>query len=63
MKINLVEDLNKYRKNRKLTYRDLASQLDTTPDIVWDLLNDRRRFIDLNVLHAALDLLNKTEEG
>ena len=53
----IVTQLKHYRKSNNLTYAELAKLLATTTDIVWDLLNNRRQYIDLKTLQRAQDLL------
>lgn len=61
MKINFVETLDKYRKDNNLTYRELGQRLNTTTDVAWDLLNNRRKFINLEILNRAMRLLSESE--
>lgn len=57
MKIKFIEDLKGYRKDNKLTYAQLGNLIGATPDVTFDMLNGRRRFVDFVVIQNILRLL------
>ena len=61
MKIKFIEDLKQYRKENGLTYAQLGVLIGTTPDVTFDMLNGRRRFVDFTVIQNILRLLPQKE--
>lgn len=57
--MDTIERLRQFRMDNKLTYRELADRLNTTHNIIYDTLNDRRRFIDFTLLQRINKLLQE----
>ena len=57
--MDTIEQLRQYRERNKVTYRELSEKLGTTHNIIYDLLNNRRRFVDLKLLQRISKILQE----
>ena len=54
---NLPERLKKYREGSSLTYDELGKAIGVSKAVAYDICNNRRRFLSLDVVEKILKLL------
>ena len=54
---NLPERLKKHKEDRSLTYDELGKTIGVSKAIAYDICNNRRRFLSLEVVEKILKLL------
>jgi predicted DNA-binding protein YlxM (UPF0122 family) len=55
--MDLIKKLQDYKKANDLSYAELGRELGVSKSVCYDLLNKRRKFIDLPTLKIALKLV------
>lgn len=51
--------LEQYKEAHDLTYEELGKLIGTSKAVAYDIIRDRRRFVDLNVLAKIMKLIGE----
>lgn len=54
---NIPERLKKYREDSNITYSELGEAIGVSKAIAFDICNNRRKFLSLDVVEKILKLL------